>query len=158
MFKKEAIIMVSFFVALIGLGIVLSFIVPMIKGFGSCENKIISTYPSPKGDYKAIIFSRDCGATTDFNTQISILDKGEELADDGGNTFIADTDHGAVPAASWGGPDVNVIWSGESNLLISYDPKTRVFKKEHIVHGVKIAFPGVASQQAHPADAAEPRR
>ena len=50
-----------------------------------CGNDIYSETLSPDGELKAVIFQRDCGATTGFSTQVSILDTDETLENDGGN-------------------------------------------------------------------------
>ena len=55
-----------------------------------CENEISKTVISPSGNLKAVVFNRGCGATTGFNTQISIINTSEELESEGGNLFIAD--------------------------------------------------------------------
>lgn len=38
-----------------------------------CANRVAVEAKSPDNRYKAVIFERDCGATTDFSTQVSIL-------------------------------------------------------------------------------------
>jgi hypothetical protein len=42
-----------------------------------CENEVFSDVPSPSGKEHAIVFQRDCGATTDFSFQVSILNRSE---------------------------------------------------------------------------------
>jgi hypothetical protein len=37
-----------------------------------CTNTIISTIPSPNAQWTATIFTRDCGATTNENAQITL--------------------------------------------------------------------------------------
>mgnify|MGYP002779653509 FL=1 len=57
----------------------------------SCENNIIRETSSPDNKWKAVAFSRDCGATTSESVQISILNEQETLNDEAtGNVFIAD--------------------------------------------------------------------
>ena len=55
---------------------------------GMCGNKIHKEYLSPDKSLKALVFQRDCGATTGFSTQISILDSDENLENDSGNIFV----------------------------------------------------------------------
>jgi hypothetical protein len=52
---------------------------------GDCSNQIIKQIPSPNGKMKAVVFQRDCGATTGFNTQVSVLLSNQQLPDEGGN-------------------------------------------------------------------------
>jgi hypothetical protein len=44
-----------------------------------CRNDLAAESVSPDKQYKAVIFKRDCGTTTGFNTQISILYTNEKL-------------------------------------------------------------------------------
>ena len=67
-------------------------------GPSMCGNEVVAQYPSPNGLERLVVFQRDCGATTGFSTQASILPIGKGLKDDSGNVFIADTDHGAAPS------------------------------------------------------------
>src|SRR5262249_2783646 len=63
----------------------------------ACGNQMLGTYPSPGGSKKAVLFGRDCGATTAFFVEASIMAPAEELQDtDKGNIFAADSDHGAA--------------------------------------------------------------
>src|SRR4051812_3963383 len=47
--------------------------------FSECKNQIIKEIPSPNGQFKVILFERGCGATTGFNTQVSVLPAGADL-------------------------------------------------------------------------------
>jgi len=53
-----------------------------------CKNKIYQEYLSPDKSYKAVVFQRDCGATTAFSTQISILKSNNKLNNESANVFI----------------------------------------------------------------------
>lgn len=44
-----------------------------------CANEIIEEIPSPNKGFKAVIFTRDCGATTGYSTQLSIIDNSANL-------------------------------------------------------------------------------
>lgn len=97
---------------------------------GLCDNTPLAEVPSPSGTRKAVIFQRDCGATTGFSTQVSVLAAGEKLRDDGGNVFVADTDHGAAASGPGGGPVVEPVWIAEDRLLIRHHRLARVFRSE----------------------------
>jgi len=84
---------------------------------------------SPEGTYKAVVFQRDCGATTGFSTQISVLKMNKKVPNKSGNLFIADTNYGDAPAASWGGPQVEVAWKNNNSLIIRHHLKTKIFKQ-----------------------------
>lgn len=55
-----------------------------------CGNEIIRAVPSPNGEKVAYLINRDCGATTDVSSPLSIMDKGDELPNKSGNTFVSD--------------------------------------------------------------------
>jgi hypothetical protein len=95
-----------------------------------CRNERIAEVPSPTSELKAVTFQRDCSATTGYSTQISILPIDAALPPEGGNVFVADTDHGRAPAGPDGGPTVTLEWSGPRELVISHHADARVFKSE----------------------------
>lgn len=67
-----------------------------------CGNEVYSEVLSPNREHKVVMFQRDCGATTGFSTQISILDSGDELENESGNTYIIDGQPKEVsPNARW---------------------------------------------------------
>ena len=95
-----------------------------------CDNTEVFRVASPDGQLEAVIFERSCGATTDFSTQISIVRKGSSLASGAGNTFIADSNHGAAPRAKWGGPPADVKWRTNRSLVVSFHPATRILVQQ----------------------------
>jgi predicted small secreted protein len=105
-----------------------------------CGNEILRVHYSPTKQLKAVIFERDCGATTGFSTQISIMAANGDLPNEGGNVFVADTDHGKSPSGPGGGPPVEVEWKGESSLNIIYDNRARVFLRKDSQNGVTISY------------------
>src|SRR5687767_11331532 len=67
-----------------------------------CENEICQTTTLQNQKVKIVKFQRDCGATTGSNTQISIIPINQELENESGNIFIADSDRGKAPTDSNG--------------------------------------------------------
>lgn len=89
---------------------------------GMCGNYIHKTIASPEATLKAVIFQRDCGATTGFSTQISILSVNEKLGDDSGNIF-----------SSNGHPEDSapkVTWVSEQELSINKRSAVQVYNQE----------------------------
>ena len=82
------------------------------SNLAGCGNDLVREVRSPSGKMKAVVFERDCGATTGFSTQVSLLLSNKSLPNESGNLFIADTDHGNAPAGAWGGPIVEPSWTG----------------------------------------------
>lgn len=79
-----------------------------------CGNDLHKEYPSPNNHFKAVVFQRDCGATTGFSTQISIIDSSQQLDNESGNVYIIN-----------GHPDdvaPNLIWESNSELVIEQLP------------------------------------
>jgi hypothetical protein len=107
---------------------------------GGCGNEILRVHYSPTKQLKAVVFQRDCGATTGFSTQISIISADNDLPDEAGNVFVADTDHGKSPSGPGGGPPVEVEWKGESSLNITYDNRARVFLRKDSQNGITITY------------------
>jgi len=82
-----------------------------------CGNTVSKMVLSPNGALKAVVFQRDCGATTGFSTQVSVLSAQTTLRNDGGNVFVEDT-----------GSNVDVTWQGNRSLRIQHQPTP--FKSE----------------------------
>lgn len=74
----------------VSLAIAVIFIYP---GDDMCGNKIYFEALSPDKEHKVVVFHRDCGATTGFSTQISIVGVKDDLKDKSGNIFIINGHH-----------------------------------------------------------------
>lgn len=101
-----------------------------------CTEQTVTTLWSPNGDHHAVLFMRECGATTDFSTQVSV-DPGPIRI--GGNAFIADAYRGGT-RGSWGGPWARIAWIAPNTLLIAHDADARIFVHNHMVDGVRIVY------------------
>lgn len=100
-----------------------------LSGCDPCGNEISQTVTSPSGKLKAIVFNRNCGATTGFNTQVSIFPSSETLPDDGGNTLILD---GTVP--------LKVEWRSDSTLYLSGLGAAKIFLQSHSAADVTVSY------------------
>lgn len=105
-----------------------------------CGNEIVAEFPSPDGERRVVVFERDCGATTGFSTQASLLPVDEALPNDGGNVFAADTGHGSAPSGPGGGPELRVEWESADQVLVSHHLKARIFKAEERFSGVTFRY------------------
>jgi hypothetical protein len=95
-----------------------------------CGNEISQSVASPSGSLKAVVFARDCGATTGFSTQVSILPNTKSLPNEAGNVLVLNS---AVPIALQWQTDTALTISGlrgsspilnsptSSGVAISYD-------------------------------------
>ena len=105
-------------------------IILMVAGCSEmCGNEVSQTVPSPSGKFAAVVFNRNCGATTGLNTQVAIVPGGTKIANDAGNTFIA---NGTVP--------LTLRWQSDAALQISGFGNVSTFKKESQVFGVTISY------------------
>lgn len=96
-----------------------------------CGNETLQQSYSPNGLYKAVVFERDCGATTGFSTQVSILPVGEELSDsDAGNTLICSDDFGRQ--------EIKIEWEGSRCLKLFYSERACDLSKEAGQTGISI--------------------
>ena len=93
-----------------------------------CVNEVSREVVSPDGKMKIVVFSRDCGATTGFNTQATVLGANERLPDSPGNAFIFDD------------CEANVSWQSDSSVLVVFDRDVRVSKKEVSVRGIAFEY------------------
>ena len=105
-----------------------------------CENRQLAEYPSPDGAQKIVVFERNCGATTAFSTQASLVAANSRGVSGGGNVFVADSNHGAAPAGSGGGPELRVRWISSDTVELAYHPKARLFRSEQRVRGTNIRY------------------
>ena len=106
-----------------------------------CRNSVMRQIKSPDRQYQAVIFERDCGATSDFSTQISIIRADKSLRqNEVGNIFRADSDHGAVPVDAKGLIAVDVQWVDKRTLSIAYPAKARVFSHEPTAGDVAVRY------------------
>jgi hypothetical protein len=104
---------------------------------------VVARVEAPGGAHRAVLFQRDCGATTGFSTQLSVLRAGEEPTESG-NAFIADDGDGSVRAGPWGGPWAEARWLSPRLLLIRYPAGARLFARANEVAGVRISYEPVA--------------
>lgn len=97
-----------------------------------CENDVLQSVPSGAGK-TAIIFSRECGATTGFNTQLSIVDTGDQLPDEPGNALVL------------GGQKTirAVRWKNARELAVEIVADAKTFAKHVRVHGISVSYVSV---------------
>ncbi len=118
----------------------ISALVGLVAGCSdTCTNTIFTTALAPDGQHRASSFQRDCGATTGFSTQISLVGPGENVTSVG-NAFRSDDDHGAARAGSWGGPWADMKGLAADHLLVRYAAKSRIFQRADYMDGVRLTY------------------
>jgi hypothetical protein len=132
-------------VLIVTAGVILAFIAVVcyslhVFGGSSCANELLAEAVSPDGKLKAVVFQRDCGATTGFSTQVSVFAASAGVGNSAGNVFTSDTNHGLAPSGPGGGPLVKVNWRSPSVLVVSHHAAARVFIAEPQVGSVKVNY------------------
>jgi Family of unknown function (DUF5412) len=107
-----------------------------------CDNEVIETKGSPDGQKKAVVFVKNCGATTDWMVEASILNNADEVNDrSDGNALKIDADHGkAWPLGIRGWPIITLEWKDEKTLILHYSKDSRIYEEDSSVEGVSIQF------------------
>lgn len=94
-----------------------------------CENEISQSITSPSGSYVAYVFSRNCGATTGFNTQVSILSPTAKPPHDAGNLYISNLQF-----------PVQLQWQSDKVLKVSGATGSSTIKQLTTVEGVQVIY------------------
>nr|WP_086937864.1 DUF5412 family protein [Thaumasiovibrio occultus] len=85
-----------------------------------CGNQVFAEYPSPDGSYKAVVFERDCGATADISTQVSLLPRNGAVGRDTGNVFVVEDEYNDLA--------LSLTWRDDNHVVIEHPQHAKVFK------------------------------
>jgi hypothetical protein len=99
--------------------------------FWGCENELAQAVDSPDGTLKAVIFQRDCGATTGYNRQVAILKASRKFP-----RRVALQSFFALE----GQPKIEAVWEGSRQLRIRYESCFNVVVKQAPEQQVSAAF------------------
>lgn len=111
-----------------------------------CGNEELSRIRSADDALDAVVFVRDCGATTDFSIQVSIVTRDARM-DDSSIVFVAD--HVYDPVATGAAEmQVSVVWQSERTLSITAPSTARVFKCARFLAGVAVTCKEATSEVA----------
>ena len=97
----------------------------------SCDTEVAKEVPSPDGAIVAVVYRRDCGATTGFNTQVGLRKSRTEF----------DPEQGQVLAIA-GQHDLKPSWTSTRNLTIPI-PDEKIYRQQSTWKEVQIAY-GIA--------------
>lgn len=95
--------------------------------YGLCGNDVLLRVPSPTGRMDAVAFNRDCGATTGFSTQVSIVSAHAQPSD-GGNVLVL---RGQVP--------IKLRWESDASLVVSGIDAAPIVNSANAAGGVKVS-------------------
>lgn len=92
---------------------------------------------SPDHRVEAVVFERNCGATTGFSTQVSIIRQGTSLGNDGGNVLVMD----GHPRET----NLELSWAHDT-LVIAGSGDNRVYRAVSERGGYAIRFSGINTE------------
>jgi hypothetical protein len=92
---------------------------------------------SPNQKLKAVIYQFDCGATSPFTTQVSILKPAEAIPYSAGNVFSA---YKGSQKGAWRGPFAEIAWLSDTTLKVSYISDAVVQESEQKYRGINIKY------------------
>src|ERR1700684_942206 len=95
--------------------------------------RVVGAFASPDGMHEAVLMVRNGGAATGYSTGVSLISRSpltRQLAlIRRMNLFVIDDNDGAVRWGDRGQLDVKVSWLSNTQLLVQYPAKARVFKQ-----------------------------
>lgn len=115
-------------------------VVPLLLAGCACDDKVVQRVPQLYGRGAAVVFVRNCGATTAYATHVGIVRHVDAMPRKQEVVVVLDANHGAAPAGQGGGPEVRVRWLAANHLEVAHHPRARTFR-EKTQHGpVRISY------------------
>jgi len=113
-----------------GKGIMMALVASLLSGCMDigCDDDVRLRVASPDGRHEAVVFGRDCGATTGLNTQVAIVPLGE-APEGAGNTLVMDDI-----------VQLHVRWTSGTALYIS-GVSGKVYHQSNRVGEVSVSYP-----------------
>ena len=105
-----------------------------------CANAVISRVKSPDGVKEAIVFERDCGATTRSSTQLSVLGAGSAFLEQPTTWAATQAGNAAVTEGTSSEVGISVNWASSNRLVVIRPAGARSFKAEQVVGGVTLEY------------------
>jgi hypothetical protein len=119
-------------VPLVGVGVVFFAVSGSLRWLAfpnTCVNSILMEVLAPNRKLKAVLFSRDCGATTSFGTHVSIPPASSRLPDEGGSVVVVRDE-----------PKMTIRWIDDRHLNISGSSAGAAFLRLPDFRGVRITY------------------
>ena len=108
-----------------------------------CVTTVIDQVASPSGKSKAVVFQVNCGASSDYNSQVAIVPGNKDVSEKGAlpnSFFAADRDHGRAPEGKEHGPEVRLNWLSDSRLEIQHHDLARIIRAEKSSKGISVDY------------------
>ncbi len=105
---------------------------------GDTKNELIKEDSNCHSVYKAVLFLKYAGATSDNSIQLSIIKKQQKLKNKmAGNIFTADSDHGRTVIDN---SSAFIEWLSCDTLRVTYDSRLRIFNQQSIYKDFVIIY------------------
>lgn len=97
--------------------------------WGRCGEDLVQERGSPDGRRRAAVYVVNCGATTDFATQLRVERRGWFGWRGGSPAFVATLAGAAAEGPAHDVP-LAVRWRGPTELEVGYDSRVQVYRAE----------------------------
>jgi len=88
--------------------------------FGDCDDTIVSEATRPGGPERALVYVRNCGATTAYATHVALHERGRFFDSEPRIVFVGE---GGEPSI----PGVSARWLDRYTLEVTYQRSIRIF-------------------------------
>lgn len=112
-----------------------------------CENTLVSARFSPDGQFVAVVFRRNCGATTPFTTEVSVIRAGDNAVAraEPGNVFSMthppdSSECLAHDAVIYGAIETRLHWDSSKKLSISTPRGALIGRRVDRIYDVNIQY------------------
>jgi hypothetical protein len=126
------------------LGLVLLFGIVGCIAYVRLGTTVIGNIPSPDGKWDAVLMVRNGGAMTEYATTISIVRNSwvsRQFATFWPkHVFVVDDNDGAITSGDRGQIRVEAYWETNTDLIVTYPEKARVFRRELKSDSVNVRY------------------
>ncbi len=93
-----------------------------------CGNEVVTRAASPSAGVDAVVFHRDCGATTGFSTQVALVPAGGMPVGAGDVLVLKDR------------VALDLRWSSDAALVVSGIASAQVIHQSVVVGGIAVSY------------------
>ena len=98
--------------------------------FDVCETRISADKTSASGKHRLVVFHRDCGATVDFNTQVSLVPADAVFSFDANPAFVSVS----------GDMGVDAHWTAKGAILVMLPRAEKIYRKDDAASGIRVEY------------------
>lgn len=102
----------------------------------TCKNNVLQTLENPLGTKIAVLYTRECGATTGPSTNVSVLARGSVTPESIGNVLVVKDPASAAETSR----TTRLRWLAADTLEVSLQGGRAVQSKAESVNGVLVRF------------------